>query len=193
MIYTKNIQKAIKFAAKTHNHYQQQLRKGKDIPYISHPLTVGMILSLASATEDVILAGILHDTVEDSIEEKKVTAEMLIERFGENVAQLVLSVTEEDKTLSWEERKQQALEHVSDFSHESLMVKAADVVSNVSEILDDFQREGNEVFARFSVAKEQTIGYQLKLISAIIDAWPKNPLTGDLAMLASELQAIRFS
>lgn len=191
MVYTKRILKAIKFAAKTHNHYQQQLRKGKRIPYIAHPLTVGMILSLAGAPEDVILAGILHDTIEDSIESKKVTSGMLAERFGDNVAQLVLCVTEEDKELSWEERKQQAFEHICEFSHDALMVKAADVVSNVSEILDDFEREGNEVFANFSVPKEQTINHQLRIISAIIDAWPKNPLTEDLAALASKLQAIR--
>lgn len=192
MIYNKNVQKAIKFATKTHNHYQQQVRKGKVIPYIAHPLTVGMILCLAGASEEVVLAGILHDTIEDSIEEKKVTAEMLAERFGDNVAKLVLSVTEEDRAMSWAERKQQAFEHISEFSHESLLVKSADVISNVSEILDDYERVGDEVFSYFSGTKEQTIDHQLRTISAIIDAWPKNPLTGDLANLAGILQVIKM-
>jgi (p)ppGpp synthase/HD superfamily hydrolase len=97
MLYTEKIRKAIKFSAKTHNHYQQQTRKGKVIPYITHPLTVGIILLLAKAREDVVCAGILHDTIEDSTKEKKVTYEMIEGRFGKEVADGVLSVTEEEK------------------------------------------------------------------------------------------------
>ena len=108
MIYTSKIKKAIKFATKTHEVYQKQKRKGKDIAYITHPLTVGIILSQAKASEDVIVAGILHDTIEDSTDEKKVTIEMIEERFGKETSNLVLSVTETDKSLSWEERKKQA-------------------------------------------------------------------------------------
>jgi (p)ppGpp synthase/HD superfamily hydrolase len=115
MIYTRNIEKAIKFAAKTHNHYQEQKRKGKRIPYISHPLTAGIILSLAGASEEVIVAGILHDTIEDSIDEKKVTPAMIEERFGAVVRDLVLSVTEEDKALPWAQRKASALSHIGHF------------------------------------------------------------------------------
>jgi (p)ppGpp synthase/HD superfamily hydrolase len=190
MIYTEKIQRAIKFAAKTHNHYQQQKRKGKEIPYISHPLTVGIILSLAGAAEDVMVAGILHDTIEDCTEEKKVTAEMLSERFGDNVAKLVMSVTEQDRGLPWDERKQAALEKVKDFSRESLLVKSADIISNVSEIIDDYARYQDEVFERFSASKEKTIGHQLRMIKAITSSWPENPLASDLVYLAEELQKI---
>lgn len=169
MIYTQKIQKAIKFAAKTHNHYQQQLRKGKVIPYISHPLTVGIILTLAGATEDVIAAGILHDTIEDSVEEKKVTKEMLAERFGQNVSDLVLSVTEQDKGLSWDERKKEAIEHIEHFSRESILVKSADILSNVSELVDDHARDGDEVFSRFNAPKEKIIENQSKVITAVCE------------------------
>ncbi len=99
------IQKAIKFAIKTHEVYQKQTRKGKDVSYITHPLTVGLVLSRVGASDDLVCAGILHDTIEDSIPEKKVTYEMLEERFGKNVAELVLSVSEQNKKLPWEERK----------------------------------------------------------------------------------------
>lgn len=190
MIYTQKIQKAIKFATKTHNHYQQQTRKGKVIPYISHPLTVGIILTLAGATEDVIAAGILHDTIEDSIEEKKVTMEMLTKRFGKNVSDLVLSVTEQDKELSWEERKKEALSHIKHFSHESLMLKGADILSNTSELVDDYAREGEAFFSRFNAPKEKIIEHYLKAITAIIDCWKENPLTDDLLSVSKELQMI---
>lgn len=105
MIYTMNIQKAIRFALKTHEVYQKQRRKGKDIPYIIHPLTVGFLLSQAQAREEVVIAGILHDTIEDSPDYKKVNKDLIAERFGEEVAFLVYSVTENDRNLSWDERK----------------------------------------------------------------------------------------
>ncbi|MEI7451859.1 MAG: HD domain-containing protein [Candidatus Falkowbacteria bacterium] len=187
MIYTPKIQRAIKFAAKTHNHYQQQTRKGKLIPYIAHPLTVGIILALSGASEDVVVAGILHDTIEDSVSAKKVSFEMLAERFGDNVAQLVLSVTEQDKDLNWEERKKLALDHISHFSNEALLVKSADVVSNMSELVDDYARYGDEIFARFNAPKEKIIENQLKVISAIINVWSDNPLKDDLLLLLNNL------
>lgn len=77
MIFTPAIKKAIFFSVKTHEVYQKQKRKGKDIAYITHPLTVGLILARANAPEDVVIAGILHDTIEDSVDNKKVTREML--------------------------------------------------------------------------------------------------------------------
>jgi len=190
MIYTQKIQKAIKFAAKTHNHYQQQVRKGKVIPYISHPLTVGIILALAKAPEDVIVAGILHDTIEDSVKEKKVTAEMLSERFGQNVADLVLSVTEQNRSLSWDERKNEALSHIEHFSHDSIMVKSGDILSNTSELIDDYAREGDDCFVRFHAPKDKIIDHQLKAIAAIVECWKENPLTDDLMQVSKELKRI---
>src|SRR3989344_784375 len=89
MLFSSKIQIAITFAIKVHEIDRKQKRKGKDIPYITHPLTVGLILARAGASEDVVVAGILHDAIEDSIREKKVSREMIAGLFGENVAELV--------------------------------------------------------------------------------------------------------
>src|SRR3989344_6890660 len=168
MIYTEKIQRAIRFSLKTHEVYQKQKRKGKDIPYIMHPLTVGLILARAGASEDVIAAGILHDTIEDSIAEKKVTREMIAERFGDQVADLVVSVSEMRKDLSWEERKQEAFEHIATFSHDSLLVKSADLISNVTEIVDDYERGGKAYFAAFNAPIDKLLGHYLRSITSII-------------------------
>lgn len=197
MIYTKNILKAIKFATKTHNHYQQQTRKGKVIPYIAHPLTVGIILAKAHASEDVIMAGILHDTIEDSIDEKKVTPEMLEERFGESVRELVVSVTEMDRSLPWAERKAIALAHIEHFSHDSILVKSADVLSNGFELVDDYWseanagRDGKEIFKRFKASASDTIANYERLITALLTRWPESPLMDDLEKLAEEILLIK--
>lgn len=190
MKYTILIKKAIQFATKTHEIYQKQKRKGKDIAYITHPLAVGLILSLAGAVEEVIVAGILHDTIEDSILEKKVTQEMLAERFGENVAALVASVTEFEKELPWQVRKQRALEHIKTFSHESVLVKSADVLSNGSELLDDYEHEGDTVFARFNAGKEKILQSHHAVIKALLERWPESPLADDLVSLANGLTKI---
>lgn len=190
MYYSYKINRAIQFSIKTHEIYQKQKRKGKDIPYITHPLTVGIILSRAGADEDVVIAGILHDTIEDSIPEKKVTKEMLTERFGQNVAELVASVSETNKELSWEERKAEALEHIQSFSHSSLLVKSADIISNASELVEDHRRDGDAVFERFNAGKEKILSHQLKLIGTILEKWSESPLAKDLESVARDLQSI---
>ncbi|MSU56562.1 MAG: HD domain-containing protein [Candidatus Taylorbacteria bacterium] len=185
------ISRAIRFATKTHEIYQKQRRKGKDIPYITHPLVVGLILARAGASEDVVAAGILHDTIEDSIPEKKVSSAMLSERFGEAVSQLVESVSESDKTLPWEERKREALEHIKSFSHEALLVKSADTLGNVSELIDDFERDGDTAFANFNAPKEKIIENYLNIASAILAQWEENPLRPDLQNIATSLEQIK--
>jgi (p)ppGpp synthase/HD superfamily hydrolase len=70
---------AIEVAVRAH---QNQVRKGTDIPYITHPIAVGIILAKAGCPDEIVVAGILHDTVEDT----KVTLDNVREKFGENRA-----------------------------------------------------------------------------------------------------------
>jgi (p)ppGpp synthase/HD superfamily hydrolase len=193
MVYTPKIKDAVRFCIQVHEIDKGQKRKGKNIPYITHPLTVGIILARAGAGEDVIAAGILHDTVEDSDEKYKVTPGMLRDKFGDHVSELVMSVTEESKELSWEERKQEALEHIKLFSHDSLLVKAADVISNVSEILDDYAQIGEEVFNRFNKPKEMIIKNYVAVMSTILEQWGENPLAEDLKGLIERFLKLSFA
>ena len=89
---------AIEVAAKAH---QRQVRKETDIPYITHPLSVGIILAKAGCCDDVIIAGILHDTVEDT----SITLDYIRETFGAKVASIAEGCSEPDKSLAWEDRK----------------------------------------------------------------------------------------
>lgn len=190
MKYTIKIQWAIKFSVRTHEVYQKQKRKGKDVAYIVHPLTVGMILARAGASEDVIAAGILHDTIEDSPIHKKVDRGMIAERFGEHVAELVVSVTEAEPGLPWAERKRQAREHIAHFSEDAVLVKSADVLSNTWEIVGDYRQLGDAVFDRFSASKEDSLDHYLLAIQALLDRWPESPLATDLRTVALELRKL---
>jgi len=194
MIYSDKIKAAIRFATKTHEVYQKQKRKGKDIPYITHPLTVGIILSRAGASEDVIVAGILHDTIEDSTPAKKVTRDMIYERFGKTVAEIVADVTEPSKELSWDVRKSQSLEHITHSSHDSLLVKSADIVANATELIKDFQKEGDKTFSRFNAPKDKALAMYDRVITSILQVWPENPLGDDLKEIRqaqAQMQVVR--
>jgi len=190
MIYSERIMNAIRFSIKTHEVYQKQKRKGKDIPYITHPLAVGLILARAGASEDVIIAGILHDTIEDSTQKKKVTKEMLVTRFGVKVAKLVSSVTEPNKKLSWEERKREALEHIGTFSRDSVMLKSGDVINNLGELLDDYAKEGEATWKRFNAPKDKLLANSLQVTVALRAKWPASPLAADLRVIEKRLEGI---
>lgn len=197
-VFNSFIRSAIKFSIKTHEVYQKQKRKGKDIPYITHPLSVGLILAKAGAPDHIIAAGILHDTMEDSIPEKKVTKEMLVERFGLSVAGIVEDVTERDKKLPWKQRKLEALEHIKTLEGPSLWVKSADVINNVSEILDDYSKGKDEVFLRFNAPKKDIVENYQAVIDALIKRWAaqphesiRNPMISDLKTLAYDIAEIK--
>jgi (p)ppGpp synthase/HD superfamily hydrolase len=149
-------------------------------------MTVGIILARVGASEDIIIAGILHDTIEDSILEKKVDKKMIEKRFGEKVAEIVDSVSEDNKTLGWEIRKEEARENIKKFNQDSLFVKSADVISNVTELIDDYIVYGDAAFSRFGGPKEKVIANYLEVMKIILKKWPANPLARDLKNLSKE-------
>lgn len=196
MLYTLKMRKAIKFAIETHEVHQKQKRKGKDIAYIAHPLTVGIILARAGAEEDVVIAGVLHDTIEDSVSEKRVTSALIEAEFGEAVKDLVVSVTEEKqdqqhRNISWRERKIAALEHIPHFSQGSVLVKSADLLSNGTELADDYEAEGPQVFDRFNASAGETLVHYERVIEALLKRWPESPLVGDLKKLSKEIDRMK--
>jgi (p)ppGpp synthase/HD superfamily hydrolase len=189
----KTMRDALRLALEAHEIHVKQKRKGKDIPYITHPLTVGFILARAGARQEIILAGILHDVLEDSVADHKVTYDVLRERFDPSVADIVRSVTEPNKELPWAERKQAALEHLMTMKGPGLWVKAADIISNVSELLDDYAREpqgeGDAIFERFNAHKADIIANYLAVMDVLID----KPLTleGEEKTLVLDLKTLR--
>lgn len=180
MIYTPLLHKAFHFSIQVHEIEQKQKRKGKDVAYVTHPLQVGFLLARAGASDEIIAAGFLHDTLEDSDEENPVTKEFLVEEFGQEVADLVDSVSEKNKALPWEKRKELAMEEIKSFSHDELLLKSGDVLSNNTELLSDFYHEGDATFKRFNATKAKIISHAQEVITVIVEAWSKNPLVEDL-------------
>jgi len=125
----KKLVEAASFAAQRHTGHH---RKGQTKePYINHPLEVANLLANVGGVEDidVLIAGILHDTVEDV----GVKKEDIVERFGSRVAGIVSEVTD-DKSRSKEERKRLQVEHAPHLSHEAKLVKLGDKISNIADV-----------------------------------------------------------
>src|SRR5438309_5224597 len=118
------LDRAIEVAAKAHRN---QVRKGTDIPYIAHPYAVGMMLAQAGCPDEVIAAGILHDTVEDT----PLTLEEIRQEFGDKVASIVEGCSEPDKSASWEVRKAHTLEYMRTAPWEVRVVACADKLYNL--------------------------------------------------------------
>lgn len=175
MIFSRRLQDAIRIAIDAH---AGQKRKGTDVPYITHLLSVALILSRAGADEDVIIAGILHDAIEDT--NGAVKRENISRVFGERVAGLVNDVTEQDKSLPWEVRKQQALDHISSMDQDALLLKSADVLHNLKELVLDVEEQGEGVFAKFNAPKDKQLDRYQKLADALRSAWKDNPLLPEI-------------
>jgi (p)ppGpp synthase/HD superfamily hydrolase len=190
MRYSKLIQKAIDFAIDVHEVKQKHKRKGKDIPYITHVLSVGLILSRVTDDENIVSAGILHDTIEDCKPEGSVSKEIIEAEFNANVARMVNDVTEQDKSLPWFERKMASLKHIKDMEHDSQLVKSADVLHNLTELVQDLEKDGDVVWERFNASKADTIKRYDALIPELKRVWSENLLLEDLEAAHQDLKEL---
>ena len=122
--------KALAFSAKKHSN-----QKRKDIeesPYINHPIALANILAQRWVIdENVLCAAILHDTLEDT----ETTLDELRENFGEKITSIVLEVSD-DKSLDKKVRKQLQIDHAASLSREAKLVKLADKIANITEIIN---------------------------------------------------------
>jgi len=157
---TPKIQKAINAAAVL--HYEQK-RKSDGKPYVLHPYSVAFILADYTDDEDIIVAGLLHDVLEDvegySFDDMK-------KDFCERIAQIVEGVSEEknpngnsDKRESWNIRKKGYIEKLKEDGFESMMVCAADKIHNLNSIMGAYKERGEKTFEKFNAPIEKRMWF----------------------------------
>ena len=137
-----NLQQAIEFAAIAH---RDQQRKSTDIPYITHPFAVAMLLQQDQAPENVVIAGLLHDVIEDT----RYTLEDIGQQFGSKVMDIVRECSEPDKSRPWEERKREFIDQLQTASFEAQWVTCADKYHNLFTINRELGKKGMPVWERF--------------------------------------------
>ena len=124
------LDEVFEFAIKAH---KGAYRKGTKTPYILHPIETAAIAARITNDTDVIAGAVLHDTIEDT----NVTYNELKNIFGELIADIVKSVSE-DKSKSWEERKSHTLNTLENESIEVKIVVLSDKLSNMRSIYNDY-------------------------------------------------------
>jgi GTP pyrophosphokinase len=148
--------RAFRFAAAKH---AGQTRKASTIPYIAHLIGVASLVLEAGGDEDLAIAALLHDVVEDCG-----GAPMLKEvqrRFGKRVAHIVDGCTDSDTDPkpTWRDRKENYLRHLKTADAGTRLVSAADKLNNIRSILTDYREIGESVWARFNGGREGTLWY----------------------------------
>lgn len=172
---SKRLDDAIEFATKKHT---EQTRKRENTPYILHPLEAAAVAAELTKDEDILIAAVLHDTVEDtdtSIDEVR-------EKFGNRVAELVESETENKREdlppeETWEIRKKESLEHLKNSTDPAVKILwLADKVSNIRTLYRLYQKEGDDLWNHFNMKdiKKQAWYYRTvaELLSDLEDTLP---------------------
>ena len=194
--YSDRINHAFAFAAK---HHDRQVRKGTALPYLTHPANVAVILTRYGQDEDTVIAGILHDVVEDCVREHYTRAmleQRIGDKFGTVVLDTVLAVTErrEDDDgveLSSQDRKSDYLERLKLASERARWVCAADKIHNGSTILADLRRTEfpETVWQRFGGGMPATIAWYRRVYERLVELGFDAPIMAELGEVSRRLSA----
>ena len=137
-------EKAKEFAILAH---KGQVRKSdKEKPMIIHPINVGLILEEYEFDDNVVASGYLHDVIEDT----KYSEEDILKIFNEDITSLVVSASEMDKTLSWEERKQRTIDSIKNLDLRHKAIICADKISNLEDLIILKEINGKLDFSNFN-------------------------------------------
>jgi (p)ppGpp synthase/HD superfamily hydrolase len=145
---TGQFSKALIYAELKHHN---QVRKGGDIPYIGHLLTVAGLVINDGGSEAQAIAALLHDAVEDAGGPETLTE--IRTNFGEDVARIVDECSDTDETPKppWRDRKQTYINHLARVGGDTILVSVADKLDNARSMLRDYHTHGPSLWQRFTV------------------------------------------
>ncbi len=165
------ILKAIELAFRKH---EGQFRKGTKVSYIVHPLSVMRLLLHEQAnypgiTDDVVIAGILHDAVEDT----DTTLDEIEELFGTEVRRLIVTASEPEELKkdpnqkeTWKKRKLHTITHLQTLDKPAKILSCCDKLDNARSMNDDYALVGGELWKRFNAPKDDIFWYYKECLEA---------------------------
>jgi (p)ppGpp synthase/HD superfamily hydrolase len=195
--YSDVINHALAFAAK---HHDRQVRKGTKLPYLTHPANVAVILTRYGRDNDTVVAGILHDVIEDCVRDGY-TREMLEQRigdkFGPKVLETVLAVTyrrndDDGVELSGDERRTDYLERLANASDDARWVCASDKIHNASSIISDLARtvDPETIWARFGGGRAATARWYRRVYDRLRELGFDAPIMDELDKVSADLEKL---
>lgn len=193
LLLTERFLHAVDYARLHHTEF----RKGTEVPYMAHLLGVASIVmgeagGRVPVTEDMVIAALLHDVVEDHGGMPRLRE---IENcFGVEVARMVAGLSDtfaddHDKKEGWEERKLAYLKRLRAEHDDVLLISAADKLYNAKSILDDYRLIGNAVWNRFTRGAGKQLWYFKELL-AVFRAHPPNRIVDELERVVTELSKL---
>lgn len=187
---TNRFDDALVYASRLH---RDQDRKGTEVPYVSHLLAVSALVLEAGGTEDLAIAALLHDAIEDHPDETSL--DEVETRFGAAVARVVKGCSDvlpdelgaDGQKPDWRWRKERYLNHLEAADGDVLLVSCADKLHNATAILRDHRRIGVQLWSRFNADAAEILWYQRSLadvFSRRLDSW----LADELDRTVTELE-----
>jgi (p)ppGpp synthase/HD superfamily hydrolase len=185
--YSERYEDALALAASAH---QDQTRKAGGEPYVVHVVHVSVILLRHGFSEDVAIAGLLHDVVED----QDVPLAEIEAGFGPAVAEMVAALTErkleDGQERPWGDRKREALAHLEGTSREAAAVKAADTLHNARSLALALRRDGPSIWRRFKRGPAETLWYYRRVADLVRQRLGPHPLAEDLEVAIAALERV---
>jgi (p)ppGpp synthase/HD superfamily hydrolase len=180
------LQEAFRYAAGKH---ASQTRKQTAVPYLSHLMAVAALVLEAGGDEDMAIAALLHDVVEDCGGMPRLRE--VREQFGQRVAKIVEGCTDSfgEPKPEWVERKKDYLREVKHADAQTRLVSASDKLHNVRTILADYRQDREAIWSRFSGKKDGTLWYYRALSDEFQRRGP-NRITDELELAVAELERI---
>ncbi len=179
---TERFEEALVYATRLH---ATQLRKASGVPYIAHLLSVAALVLEQGGDEDMAIAALLHDAIEDRGGDA--TREEIRRRFGERITAIVDGCTEiyAQPKPPWKERKLHYLQQLRSGSQEARLVSLADKLHNARSLLADFQSQGETIWKVFN--KQETLWFYEELLQIYQKFCPGSMLT-ELERIVRELK-----
>jgi (p)ppGpp synthase/HD superfamily hydrolase len=183
---TDRFERALVFATRAH---AGQLKKGTSVPYAAHILGVASLVLDAGGDEDLAIAALLHDVVEDCGGQPRLAE--IRRKFGPRVAHVVegCTDTDEDPKPPWRKRKEDYIRHLRTADADTRLVSAADKLYNARLILADYREIRDAVFERFTGKREGALWYYRALVEEFRRG-EQNRLTDELERVVIELERL---
>lgn len=183
---TQRFDRALALARQLH---AGQMRKGTDIPYISHLLAVTSLVLEDGGGEDEAIAALLHDAVED--QGGLDTLAEIRRQFGDRVAEYVLGLSDtfEDPKPPWQQRKDEYLQHLRTAPPQVLRISLADKLHNARSIRQDLRNRGEALWDLFRGGREGTLWYYRTLVE-IFQETTDSILVSELAQVVEDIHQL---
>ena len=185
---TGQFSKALVYAELKHHN---QVRKGGDIPYLGHLLSVAGLVIDDNGSEAQAIAALLHDCVEDA--GGAPTLEEIKANFGDDVARIVSECSDTDETPKppWRDRKSSYIAHLAEVGEDTILVSLADKLDNARAILRDFRADGPPLWQRFTVTDPADhLWYYGKLLGAYRSRGAESWMVEELGRVLDELTGL---